>query len=387
MSEPFAAALETDVLVIGGGLFGCATAYHLARFGIEALVVERAQLGAEASGATAGNLHLQLALSVYKTKSAQWLRDYARSLPFFVAGVELWKQLARELPRDVELRIIGGIMVADTEAQMQALRDKVALEQANGLDIEMVSGAEVRTLAPYVADGILGASYCPGEGMANALTAVIAFAEGAKSAGARILPLTEVTGLEVTAKGWQAQTNRGIIRCKRVVIATGYCSDRLAAMAGVALPLSHRVILINATEPAEPFVTHLLYHAELRLTLKQVVNGNVIIGGGWSGDTEAQFGRPAVLREGVQNNLWVARHVVPAVGRLNLIRSWSSHNLYTPDGNPVLGAVPGQPGLHMAVCNTYGFTLGPLCCLLVAEEIAGRRPSFDLAPFSIARFG
>ena len=121
--------------------------------------------------------------------------------------------------------------------------------------------------------------------------------------------------------------------------------------------------------------------------MKQVASGNVLIGGGWTATRDPVFGHPAVQGESLRGSLAVARAVVPRLAGISIIRSWAGPVVYTPDGRPILGAVPGRPGLFAAVCNTYGFTLGPLCGLLVAEQIAGRPASFDIAPFSPARFG
>jgi len=382
-SPPWA---ETDVLVIGAGVYGCATAYFLARFGVDVTVVDAGDIGAEASGANAGNLHLQISPFSHADKSDTWIADFARSLPFFVDAVALWKRLDGELDCDIELRCPGGIMVAETEHQLQVLHDKVALEGSHGLRIEMIGAAELRRRAPYVADRVLGASYCPDEGMANALLAVIGLADGARKSGAHFVLNAPIERMEQDARGWRVDTRRGSLGCRRVVIAAGSSSDKVASMAGVRLPLAHRVIQMVATEPCEPFVEHLLYHAESRLTLKQVANGNVLIGGGWTASRDAVFGRPAVLSDSLRGSLALARRIVPRLAAVSVIRAWAGPNIYTPDGWPILGALADCPGLFAAVCNTYGFTLGPLCGLLVAELIAGRPMSFDLASFSPARF-
>jgi glycine/D-amino acid oxidase-like deaminating enzyme len=181
-------------------------------------------------------------------------------------------------------------------------------------------------------------------------------------------------------------TSRGKITSRRVVIAAGYQSDALAAMVGLELPLTHRVIQIVATEPSAPFLPHLVHHAQQRLTLKQVANGNVIIGGGWSATLDPVFGNPSIVQSSLSGSLRVAQQAVPAVGNLHLLRCWAGRNVYTPDGLPILGSVPGHDGLYLAVCNSYGFTLGPLGGLLVAEEIATCAPLPKTAPFSVARF-
>jgi glycine/D-amino acid oxidase-like deaminating enzyme len=380
------AIAQTDVVVIGAGIYGCGTAYFLTRFGVAVVVVEAADIGAGASGANAGNLHLQLSPFTQATKSREWIGEFARMLPFFVDALALWKRLEHELGCDIELRCPGGIMVAETDHQMEILDEKVALERSHGLPVELLGAAELRRRAPYVASHLVGASHCAGEGMANALTAVTAFADGAREAGARFITRARVARVRQEDDGWRVETTAGAIDCRRVVIAAGSASGTIAATAGVELPMTHRVIQMIATEPCARFVEHLVYHCEARLTLKQVANGNVLIGGGWEAAVDPIFDRPAVLHESLRGSLAVARRIVPRLAAASLIRTWAGPNIYTPDGRPILGAVPGRDGLHAAVCNTYGFTLGPLCGLLVAESLAGRVPSFDMSPFSPQRF-
>ena len=377
---------ETEVLVIGAGIYGCAVTYFLSGFGVDVTVVDAGDIGAEASGANAGNLHLQLSPFSHADKSQAWLSDFARTLPFFASAVALWKKLDRELEHDIEMRCPGGLMVAETERQLETLREKVALERAHGLAIDIVGPAELRKLAPYLSDTAIGASYCPDEGMANALLAVVGLADGARRSGARFYTSTRVDSLTPRAGGWQVGTSRGSILCQRVVIAAGSRAAEVATLAGVRLPMAHRVIQMIATEPCAPFIEHLVYHAEERLTLKQVANGNVLIGGGWTASRGGTFDRPVVLGESLRGSLEVARRVIPRLGNASVIRSWAGPNIYTPDGRPILGAVPETPGLFAAVCNTYGFTLGPLCGLIVAETMTGRPPSFDISSFTSSRF-
>jgi glycine/D-amino acid oxidase-like deaminating enzyme len=380
---------DTDVVVIGAGIYGCSTAYFLARMGVAVTVVDADDLGAGASGANAGNLHLQLSPFSHADKGDAWISEFARSLPFFVEALTLWKQLATELDADIELRCPGGIMVAETERQMQMLQEKVVLERANGLDVSMIDAGEVRRRAPYLSEHVLGASYCPDEGMANALTAVTALADSSRKAGARFKLHTRVTRLSESATGWQIETDNGNIRCERVVIAAGSGSDRIAAMVDVDLPIAHRVIQMIATEPCQRFVEHLVYHSEERLTLKQVANGNVLIGGGWDATRDAVFDRPAVLAASIRGSLNLAQRIVPRLWSALVIRAWSGPNIYTADGRPIVGAVPNRPRLFTAVCNTYGFTLSPACGRLVADVITGRTSAgqeADLAEMSPGRF-
>ncbi len=377
---------DADVIVIGGGLFGCATAYYLAAFGLDTLVLEReGGLGADASGATAGNLHLQLSPSTYAQKDEAWIRSFSDTIPFFRDCVAFWREVVPTLPRDVELRITGGLMVAQTAAQLETLQRKTAIETAQGLDIALLSRAEVATLAPYLARDVLGAAWCPGEGMANPMLSVAAFADGARRAGARFRTGANVRAMTRDGSHWELDSSAGLLRAPRVVVAAGHGSAALTDALGLSLGLTSRVIQMAASEPCAPFVPHLVYHAEQRMTLKQTANGNVLMGGGWSASLDGRFGRPAALRESIEGALGVAVAVVPSLAPVNLLRTWAGYNVYTPDGRPYLGAVPGRDGLFLAICNTYGFTLGPLCALLAAEAVAGRKPSHDLAAFAPGR--
>ncbi len=359
------------VAVIGAGIYGCSTAYFLARAGVSVVVVDADDVGAGASGATAGNLHLQLSPFSHAGKDDAWITEFARTLPFFVDAVELWDRLAAELPGDIELRRPGGIMVAETEAQLRLLHEKAALERSHGLNVTMLDRVQLHSVAPYLAPHLLGASFCADEGMANALAAVVALADGARAAGADFMLHTRVERIEATGLGWRLETTAGRVDCERVVIAAGSGSPAIAATAGITVPLQGRVIQMIATEPCARFVDHLVYHPEERLTLKQVVNGNVLIGGGWEAARDPVFNRPSVLRDSVHGSLALARRIVPQLGQASIIRSWSGPVVYTPDGRPLVGAVPDRPGLYLAVCNTYGFTLGPQCGMLAAAIITG----------------
>jgi glycine/D-amino acid oxidase-like deaminating enzyme len=175
---------------------------------------------------------LQLSPFGHANKSEEWIAEFAKMLPFFVDSLALWKRLDTELEDDFELRCPGGIMVAETEQQMQLLRDKVDLERSHGLPIEMVAGSQLRRLAPYVASHVLGASFCPGEGMANPLLAVAALADAAIARGARLSLNARVTALQRVGELWLVETSQGSVRGPIVVIAAGASSGDVAAMAG-----------------------------------------------------------------------------------------------------------------------------------------------------------
>jgi glycine/D-amino acid oxidase-like deaminating enzyme len=156
-------------------------------------------------------------------------------------------------------------------------------------------------------------------------------------------------------------------------------------MLGIELPVGQRYVQSHVSEPAPPIIGHLVCHAERILTLKQVANGNVIIGGGWPAKINAAPLVPMVLRESIAGNLWTATSIVPTLGRLKMLRSWAGINIAS-DGRPILGEVPGVPGFFNAIPSDSGLTLGPIGARLVADQVAGKSPSVDMRPYAVDRF-
>jgi sarcosine oxidase, subunit beta len=380
------ANLRTDVLVIGGGIAGTATTYYLARAGVEVTLVDRLDLNTQASGSNAGSLHLQIPFPEFISDGEEWARVFTEATPVMREAIRLWRGLETELGVDLEVSIDGGLLVAETEAQMRDIARKAEIERAAGLTIELLSAGDLRRMAPYLSERMIGAAYCPDEGKANPLKATPAFAAAAQKYGARILANCEVTALVSGNDGYRANTPLGEIKARRIVNAAGVGAGRIAAMLGIELRTQPVAIQVNVTEPAEPLVNHLVYSAGGKLTLKQAKNGSFIIGGGWPALWSARAERPGVNPESLRNNLRVARHVVPRLDSVCLLRAWPAVVNGTPDWKPILGELPGRPGAFMSLFPWMGFTAGPMTGLLSAELVLGRKPSLDVAGFSASRF-
>ena len=121
-----------------------------------------------------------------------------------------------------------------------------------------------------------------------------------------------------------------------------------------------------------------------RQSFKQATNGNLIIGGGWDAVIDPETGLPRVTRDSVQGNLWIAQRIVPEIGHLRLVRTWAAANVMIGAG-PLLGEVSGLAGFFNAVFGDAGYTAGPICARILADELTGRAPSFDRASFAIER--
>ena len=378
--------MSTDVLIVGGGVAGCSAAYYLAREGVEVLLLERDDLNTHGSGSNAGSLHVMIISRIFKSSDPLLVAGRERLLPLLLQAVESWHDIASDLDCDIELVQTGGLMVAETEAQLRVLESKAKVEKRQGLDVEILTGTDLLTAAPYLSRRIIGAEYCGNEGKVNPILATPALARRAEAAGARILRATELQGLESTGKGFRARTSRGPIACRRVVNAAGPWADSVGAMVGLRLPVQRIPRHMNVTEPAAPLFRPLLQHVDRLLTVKQAANGSVIVGGGWPTAVNAETGRIRVERSSIEGNLWVAQSVVPGLAELRLARTWPGVITLTPDGNGILGEAPGLPGFYNAVPPNSGYTAGPLCGRLLTEVMTGKRVSFDISGLALERF-
>ena len=373
---------RTDVLIIGGGLAGCATAYYLARAGVGVTVIERADLNMAASGANAGGFHAQIPHLTYMEEGEAWAENFAPVIEMLKDGIAMWQGLEAELHTDLEVKVAGGLLVADRPGQMRDIARRMAIERRYGLEVHALSRAELFDLAPYVSERMAGGCFCPIEGKANPLKATPAFARRAAERGAVFQRQTELLGLETAPGGFLARTSRGTIQAGRVVNCAGADAAKIAAMVGIAIPLQGFAIQVSVTAAAEPLMPHLVYAAALRMTLKQAANGTILIGGGWPARRDSVTGAALVDPDSLLGNLTVAVDVVPALRQADLVRSWAGVVNGTADWRPIIGEVRRQKGFFCNLFPWTGFTAGPVSALTTAELVLGRKPSIDIARYS-----
>ncbi|WP_431283389.1 NAD(P)/FAD-dependent oxidoreductase [Humitalea sp. 24SJ18S-53] len=374
---------EIDIAVIGGGIVGICAALELARDGRGVLVLDDGRHSG--TTANAGSLHVQMQSRFLRLYPDQ-VPGLEASLPLYVAAARLWARLAQDLGTDIELRATGGLMVAEDAASLGFLAAKCAREAALGLRVHMLGAAELARIAPYLGPAVIGAELCEDEGKLNPLLANEALRRAALAAGVVHATETRVTALRASGPGWVLETPRGVVRAGRVLLAAGAGTGALAAMVGLPVPTVAEPLHMNVTEATAPLIGHLVQHAERMITMKQLAAGQVVIGGGWPARLAPGNGQPQVEASSLFGNLGLAQHLVPRVGRLRLIRTWAGVNT-TADGQCILGAAPGRPGLFFAVPGDAGYTLGPLVGRMAAAAMQGRDAGFDIARFSAARFG
>ena len=356
------------IAVIGGGAVGLSTAYYLAREGADVLVIDRDEAGLAASTANAGSLHVQLIPYDFGIPgTAEDGGPAAHTLPLGMQSVALWREIAAEAGESLGISTPGGLVLAESQATLDWLRGKVALEHRYGVPSEIIGANELRSLAPHLSDKMAGAVFCPGEGRIDPLRGTMALARLAQAKGARLLKGAEVVGLARDGAGWRISTSKGEVRAGTVINCSGPWGAVIGAMVGLDLPITGTVQQVIVTEPAPRMVEGLVAMAGRHLSLKQQDSGGLLIGGGWYGSFDRTDGRTRNLRRNIQGNLWVAAQALPALRGLHIIRSWTGINTAL-DRAPLYGEVPGLPGYFNAI-TANGYTLGPISGKITADAV------------------
>lgn len=366
-----------DVIVIGGGLAGCATAYYLAKDGVDVLVLERTELNTQASGSNAGSLHAQIPHDPFVNKGPEWARRFAPSIELMVRSIAMWHELPNELGVDLEVSTKGGLLVATTEQQMREIAAKAELEREHGLEVNLLDQSAVRQLAPYLSERVIGGAFCPIEGKASPLIATLAYADAAKRLGVKFRRHSEVVGLERGQQNYRVRLADEELIARRVVNAAGADAGRIAAMLGIHTDVQGFAIQVAVTEQTGPLIPHLVYSAGEKLTLKQNAIGSVLIGGGWPARWHGR-GHPVTDPDSLAQNMALALQTVPALGPLRVIRTWAAVVNGTDDWRPILGEVPGAPGFFMNFFPWMGFTAGPIIARIIASLVQDKPVPLDI---------
>lgn len=386
-----------DVLIIGGGLIGCATAFYLARRGAKILLVEKNDINSLASGQNAGSLHFQLEHRLIEHGDAL-AEQFSRIIPLNRLATEIWAGLEDDLGEPMDVVMKGGLMAALSQEEVDLLKKKCALEQRHGMDTQLLTSEEARHIAPYLNKKLLAAAYFPHEGHANPRLVTPAFAKGALKQGITLQSHCDVIGLNHCKNQWQARLQIRSddtpydIKADMVLNAAGAFAGQVGLLANIHLPVFPVPLMMNVTETTEQFLPHLLQRAGAKLSMKQMGAGNILIGGGWSSRFCKKNGRPDITRrptiipENVKKNLALAAELVPDVQQLNLLRCWTGIVGVTGDQLPILGEVPGFPGYFVATGGS-GFTLGPAYAKLMSELMTTGRTDHDISLYSPGRFG
>lgn len=358
---------KTEVAVIGGGIVGLATAFFLAARGKSVAVLERRTVGWEASGRTAAGVRQQG-------------REPAE-IPLAMAAVRLWATLDQELHGETGYRRDGNVFVAMSREGMAHLEQQEARERALGLEVELLTAAQLRSRVPAVSDRCVGGKYCATDGIAEPALVMTSLARAAEGAGAQVYLGTEALDFVVEDRRVASiVTERAEFRPDVTVLAAGPWTALLTARLGAPVPITAVRSQVMQTYPIGPVCKEFLIARELGVYCRPASGGAMLVGG----DHLRAEPDPRTAGEAARRQIGVC---VPALGTAPIRRVWSGLLDVTPDEVPLVGPLPGLRGCFIAAgFSGHGFCLGPKVGQLVAEWIAAGEPSLPLHTLSPARF-
>jgi glycine/D-amino acid oxidase-like deaminating enzyme len=414
---------HADVVVVGAGIVGCATAYHLARRGARVVVVERGRVPGEQS-----------------RKNWGFVRQQGRDpleMPLVLEANRMWRGLERELGADLEWTPGGNLALAADEARMARFEAWLPVAREFGLETRLLRARDLGGVVPGLAGDWVGGMHTPGDGHADPEKATDALAHAAVAHGASLELDCAVQGVTTRAGAVAGVvTERGEIRAATVVCAAGAWSARLLRTLGLELPQRWVRGTVARTTAAPPVTACAVWGPGVAFRQRRDGSFTIAAGGAldhdvtldslrqlrfflpnfWKNKTLFRFHvgrpllaslaatlpgsaarrRPLVWDRGlepqpnpakVRRSLLELQRVLPSLPPLGIARSWAGYIDAAPDLVPVLGEVPQLGGLVLATgFSGHGFAMGPIAGRLVSELILDGKPSLDLAGFRFSRF-
>ncbi|NKC14860.1 MAG: FAD-dependent oxidoreductase [Gammaproteobacteria bacterium] len=384
---------QARVVVIGGGVVGVSTLYHLVKKGWPDVVLcERSELTAGSTWHAAGLLPL-----FNMSYTVGQLHKYS---------VDLYKTLEAETGQDVGFHVTGNMRLACTQDRMDEYRKYCGTANTIGVPFEMITPSEVKALWPLCAtDGLLGALYHPDDGHIAPVDLTNALAKGARAGGAEIYQQTEVTRIERTAGGeWQLKTTKGDISCEHIVAATGNYGRTTGRMVGINVPaiaVQHQYIVTDVVPELKAYREEggkelaVLRESDASYYLREERMGFIL--------GPYEVGAPAVFADGVpesfEKDLFpgdlerLMPHVEAAMKRVPAFASAGIKDIingpicYTPDGSPLVGPAWDVPNFWLNEGHSFGVTAAGGAGWQLAEWIVEGEPGIDMLGTDPRRFG
>jgi 4-methylaminobutanoate oxidase (formaldehyde-forming) len=377
---------HAEVVVIGGGIIGCSTAYHLARdHKADVVLLERGKLTGGSTWHAAG-LVGQLRSSASITQVLRY-------------SVDLYKRLEAETGLATGWRETGCLRLATNTERWTEFRRQATTAHSFGLDMHLLSPDEARALVPIIAvDDLVGATFMPSDGQASPSDIAQALARGARTHGARFHEGVMVTGFEVKEGRVAAvHTSGGTIACEKVVLCAGLWSRQVAALAGVSVPLQavkHQYVITEKIAGVTPG-TATIRDPDRRTYFKEEVGGLVF--GGYEPDPIPWTTGPAPddfefqLFEDdwdhFEQHMEAALGRVPALGSAGIKQMINGPESFTPDGNFILGEAPEVRNFFVgAGFNAFGIASGGGAGWMLAQWVTSGEQPMDLWVVDIRRF-
>lgn len=377
------------VVVIGGGVVGASVLYHLAKLGwSDVCLIERSVLTAGSSWHAAGGIH-----ALNADPNIAQLQAYT---------IDLLSEIEAESGQNIGLHMTGGLTMAGTPDRWEWLQSAYRTFQSIGIDdCRLVSVEEAVSLNPIMSgEGLLGGMWADREGYIDTTGTVHAYAGAAKKRGAEVIEHNRVLELNQTLEGWEVVTEKGTVSCEHVVNAAGLWAKQVGRMAGVELPvapLNHHYLISDTIPQLEaldfevPMTVDLEGFTYLRQDQKGVLLGIYEIdhqhwmmdGAPWEYGFELQQEDP----DRIENELTLGFERYPCLQEVG-VKTWVNGAFtFSPDGNPLVGPVPGKRGYWSACAVMAGFLQGGGVGKSLAEWMIHGTPEADVYGMDVARYG
>ena len=368
---------RAEVVIIGGGIIGCATAYELAKLGMtDVIVCEKDYITAGATGRCGAGVRQQWGLEM--------------NIRLSRSSYKILENLNEELDYDgdIEFKQGGYLVLAYSDAQMEQFRKNVQLQNRIGTPSRTVTVEEASDIVPHLnTEPLVGATFCPEDGHADPFHTTMAYAKAAQRLGVTIKTQTEVTDIEVEGDEVQGvhTADGDFISADMVLNAAGPYSGPVADMAGVDIPVYSERHQILVTEPVDRYQGPMVISFEHGIYCQQTPNGSFIMGlgdpnepKGFDIETSWQF---------MEHMSHSVLDILPPLADLRVVRQWSGLYNITPDAQPILGGIPGLQGYYMAVgFSGHGFMVGPMTAVLMAQMMTDTEMDMDISMLDLGRF-
>ena len=372
-----------DVIIVGAGITGCATALSLAEAGAKVEVIERYHSGAMASGWTLAGVR-------------QSGRDPAE-MQLAKAAVKIWETLDSHLDTMTGYRQSGNLRLARTDNETQVIRDMVRFQALGGLPIELLDNQQARAIAPALSKEFLLASWCPTDGHADPSQSVKGFQKAAERLGVKFQSKTTVTGIGTNVANGCRQFNAietasGPIAAGTAMLATGVQTNQLLEDLGVYIPMTTPLVSAFQTVPLTTSLGPVIGVANGDLAVRQQIDGRLRFTGGaeqLNANLDLSEEYPAVYppATSISRVISLVSSVLPFVSQTPICRIWGGLLDLTPDALPVLDSVPSIDGLYIAAgFSGHGFGIAPAVGEAMANKILGKESIISLDAFSFGRF-
>lgn len=366
-----------DVVIIGGGVMGTSTAYHLAKKGVKDVVlIEREPFfGTMSTGQCAGGIRHQFSSEI--------------NVRFSIESIKMLERFPEEMDQDIDLRFVGYLFLLTREEDVAAFRRNVAMQHRLGVMTRWLEPDEIARMVPQVnLEGVIAGTFYERDGLCDPSGVVQGYVKNARRLGAQLFTETEAVGIRTDGNRIVAvETNRGTIHTPVVVNACGAWAPQIGRMVGVDIPIQpiRRQIVVTTPIPEIPpdfpfvifFREALYFHREGEGILTGKSNPNETPGYKLEVDPEWEL-----------VHMEEAMYRLPVLEKAGLLAHWAGLYEVTPDAHPILGRIPTVEGFYvMAGFSGHGFMHGPIAGLLMAEEIVdGKAHTIDIAPFRYDRF-